>query len=90
MTTEKVLLSAFVAVEGAHAFSAFCPSLFTIKTFADSEEKKRAVRIGYIPATAFAIGMGIIVSLLIKSKLPLVIAVGTSLFMVATYEVAMR
>lgn len=90
MAVEKVLVSVFVAVESAHGFSAFCPSLFTIKTFADTEEKKKAVRLGYIPAVIFSLILGYVCSRMIKSWLPLVLAGATATFMILSYEFALR
>lgn len=90
MPIEKVLLASFVAVESAHAFSAFCPSLFTIKTFATDEDKKNAVRIGYLPSVIFALVLGVVVSKLIGSWMPVVFSGATVAFMIGAYEVAMR
>jgi len=88
---EKVLLASFTAVESAHAFSAFCPSVFTIKEFVgQNPAKKNEIRLGYVPAVIFAVALGFIVSKIIKSWMPLLFALGTCGFMVASYEVAMR
>jgi len=88
---EKVLVSAFVAVESAHAFSAFNPSIFTIKSLANqTEEGKAQIREGYIPAVIFSVVLSFIVSRLIKSNLPLYFAVGTVVFMILWYEWALR
>lgn len=87
---ENILLAAFTAVESAHAFSAFLPSVFTIKTFADTEEKKQKVREGYIYAWIFALALGLIVSALAKSKLPIIFSVVTAAFMTLSYELSLR
>ena len=87
---EKALLAGFTAVESAHFFSAFCPSLFTIKTFADTDEKKQAVRMGYIPSIVFSVVLGFVVSKVVKSWIPLVLAVAVDIGMVGAYEFAMR
>lgn len=90
-TLEKVLISAFVAVESAHAFSAFCPSIFTIRTLAnETEEGKRQIRQGYAPAIIFALALGLIVSKLIKNMMPLWFSLGTIVFMLVCYEWALR
>lgn len=91
MVTERVLISAFVAVESAHAFSAFCPSIFTIKSLANqSEEGKKQIREGYIPAIIFALILGFITSRLINSWLPLYFSIGTCAFMICAYEWGLR
>jgi predicted tellurium resistance membrane protein TerC len=87
---EKLLISGFVAVESAHAFSAFCPSIFTIKTFADTEDKKQAIRFGYVPAIVFSLVLAFVCSKIIRSWAPLWLAVFTDVFMVVNYEVSMR
>ena len=88
---EKVLISAFVAVESAHAFSAFCPSVFTIKSLANQTAEGQAqIRQGYAPAIIFALALGFIVSKLIKDYTPLYFSIGTVVFMVLVYEWALR
>jgi len=88
---ETVLLASFVAVESAHAFSAFNPSVFTIRQLANrSEEGKRDIRLGYIPAVIFAVALSVIVSMLIKSMLPILFGIGTIIFMILCYEFALR
>jgi phosphotransferase system glucose/maltose/N-acetylglucosamine-specific IIC component len=90
METEKTLLSVFVAVESAHAFSAFCPSIFTIQELANqTDEGKRAIRLGYIPAIIFSVILSVVVAKIVKSWLPVVLALFTDLFMVISYESAL-
>jgi hypothetical protein len=84
-------MSAFVAVEGAHAFSAFLPSIFTIRAFAArNPSAAKAIRDGEIIGTAFAVGLGAVVSALIGSKLPVTFSIVTSMVMVSVYEYALR
>ncbi len=83
---ESLLLSVFVAVEGAHAFSAFMPSWFTVQKFSDGEEDIKRLRSGYIPAAIFNLVLAAIVAKIIKSPLPLLVAVFVMLFMIAMYE----
>lgn len=88
---EKVLISAFVAVESAHAFSAFCPSVFTIKSLAkQSQEGMNQIRQGYAPAIIFALALGFVVSKLVKDWMPIFFSVATIVFMVIAYEWALR
>ena len=87
---EKLIFSAFTAVESAHAFSAFCPSVFTIRQLANqTEEGKAAIREGYIPAIIFCVVLGLVMSKLSKSWLPLVFSAATAFFMVCSYEWAL-
>lgn len=81
-----LLLSIFVAVEGAHAFSAFMPSYFTVKKFASSSEDLARLRSGYRPAIAFNLAIGGIVSLLVKDALPVIMSIIVVAFMLYLYE----
>ncbi len=81
-----LLLSIFVGVEGAHAFSAFMPSYFTVKKFAGSDEDKTALRSGYVPALIFNLALGGVVAGLTKKPQVLLIALAVSLFMIVMYE----
>lgn len=87
---EEVLVSAFVAVEGAYAFSAFLPSIFTIRHFGADQSTERDIRDGEIAGALFALSLGALVGLLIKSPLPLIFSVGTSGAMISVYEYALR
>lgn len=86
MNDDILLLSIFVGVEGAHAFSAFMPSYFTVQKFATDSQDAAKLRSGYIPAVAFNLFLGGVVSLLTKKPGPVFIAVLVSLFMISLYE----
>ena len=90
LTAEHILMSAFVAVEGAHGFSAFLPSIFTIRHFGGQSGTEKAIRDGEILGTLFALGLGAVVAALLHSKLPLVFAAATSVAMVSVYEYALK
>lgn len=83
---ETLILSIFVGVEGAHAFSAFMPSYFTVKKFAGSDEDKKSLRSGYVPAIVFNLVLGGIVSAITKKIAPIVIAGVVIVFMLIMYE----
>lgn len=83
---QELLLSIFVGVEGAHAFSAFMPSYFTVKKFAGSEEDRQSLRSGYVPAIAFNLALGGVVAALTKRITPLMIAGAVIIFMLIMYE----
>lgn len=87
---ENLLLSVFVGVEGAHAFSAFMPSWFTVRKFAHGSEDTDKLRSGYTPAVIFNLVLGSTVSALIKKPWPLVIALLVIVFMIAAYEGAIE
>ncbi len=87
---ETLLTSALVAVEAAHAFSAFLPSVFTIRRLAVPQNALDDLRAGYIPATLFALALGTIASLILKSWWPLIASMFTVIFMIAAYEWAIK
>lgn len=87
---EQVLLAAFTALESAHFYSAFLPSVMTIRKFADDDAARAALRQGEVLASVFALTLGVIVGALIDSPLPLIFAAGTAVAMLAVYEYAMR
>lgn len=78
LDVEKILLSAFN------------PSIFTIQSLAVPQGQEHMIREGYIPAVVFIGVLGGVVSLLVKSKMPLLFGLGTSTFMVIVYEAAIR
>lgn len=86
MRVEDITLSMLVAVEGAHAFSAFMPSYFTVKKFASDNDDAAKLRSGYIPAVAFNLVLGLLVSILLKKPLPLVMSAVVVIFMIMLYE----
>jgi len=87
--SETVLLAAFTAVEGAHAFSAFLPSIHTIRHFADARTP-RDIRAGEAFGGAFCLALGFIVSRLSRSPWPFIAASVTGLVMISVYEWALR
>lgn len=89
-STEDLLLSAFVGVESAHAFSAFNPSIFTINSLAVPQGQEALIRAGYLPSIAFSVALGSIIGLFRKTWLPIAFGLGTSAFMVTIYEAAIH
>lgn len=73
MSTEKLLISIFVAVESAHAFSAFNPSLFTINRFRD-QMTYQDIKRGCLYASIFSLAIGGVSSALTKSIWPVVMS----------------
>lgn len=89
--TSEILLGAFVGVEAAHAYSAFLPSIFTIRTFTNGDGLAAAdIREGELFGTAYALALGAIVAKLTRSPLPLLFAGVTAVVMISVYEYALR
>lgn len=86
---DEAALVLLVAVEGAHAYSAFLPSIFTIRAF-DSEGKVRDIRAGEALASAFVFVLGLITAVIIDSPLPIAVSIGTAVAMIGVYEWALR
>jgi hypothetical protein len=84
-----LLLSIFVAVEGAHAFSAFMPSAFTIQKFAVEDGDRGKLRAGYGPAILFNLLLAGSVSAMVKSVRPFIAALLVIGFMLVMYEQAL-
>lgn len=89
MNMDNILLGSFVAVEGVHAFSAFLPSIFTIKTFVKDEEGRDMIREGELCAVVFVAALGAIVSKLSDNLWPLILAGVAAAMMVGVYEYAL-
>lgn len=89
-SNEIVVTSVFMALEGAFAYSAFLPSIMTIGTFVDSEEKVAMIRQGELVGSAFLLGLSITVSLVVKSPLPLFFGVLAGALALSVYEWALR
>jgi len=83
---EQILIGVFVAVEGAHAFSAFMPSYFTIGAFVKTDQDVENLRRGYAPATVFNLALGGITSALLKSFWPIGLSTLISALMIGAYE----
>jgi hypothetical protein len=87
---DQVLMAAFVAVESAHAYSAFLPSIFTIRHFGHEVGVVKDIRDGELIGTAFALVLGGIVSAITENALPFIFAGATAGVMVGVYEYALR
>lgn len=89
-SSELVVTSVFMALEGAFAYSAFLPSIMTIGTFVDSPDKIRMIREGEIVGTGFLIALSFTVSAVTKSPLPLLFGLAAGALALGVYEYALR
>lgn len=89
-TREQTLISTFAAMEALHAYSAFLPSIMTIRKFAGDEEAVQAIRQGEALATAFTVVLGWVLSEVVESYLPFWFAMGAALAYLAVYEFALH
>ncbi len=87
---EQALLGAFAALESAHFYSAFLPSVMTIQKFATDDQARAALRQGEAIATALALSLGYVLSELVDSPLPIVMSAGMAVVMVLVYEWAIN
>jgi Sec-independent protein secretion pathway component TatC len=86
---DKIIISIFMGLEGVHAYSAFLPSVFTIKTFVQDEDGVKMIREGEIMASAYLLILAFAVSYLTKSKWPAIMALATGAAMIGVYEYAL-
>jgi hypothetical protein len=87
---ELVLTSAFVAYETSFNFSQFLPSIMTIRSFVDSNEKLEAIRQGEIIAAVYSGGFAALFSYILKSPLPVALAALAIAATIVVYEWALR
>lgn len=86
---DKIVISIFMGLEGVHAYSAFLPSVFTIKTFVQDDNGVRMIREGEIMASAYLVVLAIAVGYITKSKWPVIMALVTGSAMIGVYEYAL-
>lgn len=86
---DTVVLSIFMALEGVHAYSAFLPSVFTIRTFVDTPLGRAMIREGELFASIFLVSLSFVVSIIAKSPLPLILGCATGAGMILVYERAL-
>lgn len=79
-----------VAAEAPQAYSAFLPSIMTIRTFVGDPGAVADIREGEIFGSAFVLLIGAAGSLLTESAVPFIIGIATIVVMVAVYEYALQ
>lgn len=87
---DVVLMSVFMALEGAFAFSAFLPSIMTIGTFVDSHDKVHMIRQGELVGIIFLAGLSVITAMIVKSPVPILAGALAGVLAVGVYEFALR
>lgn len=85
----NVVIAIFTGIEGIHAYSAFLPSVFTIKTFVETKEGRDMIREGELMATLFLLALCITTSKLTKSWYPALFGLLAGGSMLAVYEFAL-
>lgn len=79
-----------VAAEAPQAYSAFLPSIMTIRTFVGDEGAVADIREGELLGSVFVAGIGVVGSMLTGSPWPVVVAILTIVVMVGIYEHALN
>jgi hypothetical protein len=87
---DVVIGGILAAVESAHFYSAFLPSIMTIRKFGRDAEALQALRQGQVIATVATVLLGAVVAAYVQHSAPLVIAVVFAVLMVAVYEAAIK
>lgn len=86
---DTVIISIFMALEGVHAYSAFLPSVFTIKTFVKTKEGRDMIREGEFSATVFLLVLSLVTARITKSAWPAMMGLMAGGVMLAVYEYAL-
>lgn len=89
MGDDAVIISIFMALEGVHAYSAFLPSVFTIKTFVKTDYGRKMIREGELMASLFLVALAITTCKITKSVMPAIFAGLAGGMMVGVYEYAL-
>lgn len=87
--SNDVIIAIFTGIEGVHAYSAFLPSVFTIKTFVETEDGKAMIREGELMASLFLLALALTTSKLTKSPWPALFGLLAGGAMLAVYEYAL-
>ena len=87
---EILLTAAFIAYETSFNFSQYLPSIMTIGTFVDSQDKIRMIRQGEVVAGGFALVFAVLFSLITQSWLPLLFSALAITMTIIVYEWALR
>lgn len=90
LSAAEVGVVLLVAAEAPQAYSAFLPSIMTIRTFVGDEGAVHDIREGEVLGSVFVAGIGVIGSMLAGSPWPMFVALVTIVVMVAIYEYALQ
>jgi hypothetical protein len=89
MDNDKFTIALLIAVEVAFGFSAFEPSVFTIRHFSAQPETKESIRIGEYLAVGFSMLIAFAAAAVTKSMLPVILTMLSCAGMVCVYEWAL-
>lgn len=90
MDAAEVGVVLLVMAEAPQAYSAFLPSIMTIRTFVGDEGAVADIREGELFGSAFVLLIGAAGSALSKSSWPLIVSILTIGVMVGIYEYALK
>lgn len=90
MDASEIGIVLLVAAEAPQAYSAFLPSIMTIRTFVGDEGAVADIREGELYGSIFVALIGIAGSALTGSPWPIVIGIVTIIAMVGVYEYALN
>lgn len=89
MDAAEIGIVLLVAAEAPQAYSAFLPSIMTIRTFVDDQDAVNDIREGELLGSAFVLLIAGAGTLLTKSPWPFVVGIVTIVTMVGIYEYAL-
>ena len=90
MTPSEVGIVLAVIAQAPQAYSAFLPSIMTIRTFVGDERAVRDIREGELFGSAFVLLIGAAGSMLTKKNAPFMVSLVSIAVMISVYEYALR
>lgn len=90
MTASEIGIVLAVIAQAPQAYSAFLPSIMTIRTFVGDERAVRDIREGELFGSAFVLLIGAAGSMLTKKNAPFAVSLVSIAVMISVYEYALR
>lgn len=90
LSAAEVGVILLVAAEAPQAYSAFLPSIMTIRTFVDDPDAVYDIREGEVLGSAFVLLISVAGTLLTDSPWPFIVGILTIVAMVGVYEYALQ
>lgn len=90
MNPSDIGVTLAVIAQAPQAYSAFLPSIMTIRTFVGDERAVKDIRDGEIFGSAFVLMIGAAGSMLTKKNGPFLVSLASIAIMLGVYEYALR
>jgi uncharacterized membrane protein len=87
---QNIGIATLAITQGIAQFNVFLPRLSDVRKAAPGDDISADVHVGEIAAIAGTVGIGLITSSLVGSKLPLIVSLIVAALMVSVYESVLR